>query len=1255
MSANTAEGKSTTTGLASLGSFTWFLRLRIDRMGGENYVCELGAGPAAGNETSLGFSVNTGGGKYGIICFARVNDGLTTGPQIGVNLATLPDNAPVTVGLCVTGRKVGGRWEYKGYTDGLPNWGETVKGPTGYGNFGKLNTPYRLLLGEGFYGSDLSFADCLFWADRVLSEAEIRDAHNGAISVRALYHADQVISLNEKGVNGGGHPLARHFDTAAGTQIGAGTVAPSGPLAPMPTMGLDAFIMQSGKTILFRPVHPDGTPAGFAADTPTLLNHPAIRINGGEVIPLARPYYLTAGPFLAYPVTGPRGFRVEPFKASDRVTFSTNTAWLICVGGLTKPHADTPVANHVGRPGTLAGPIPAPPARTLKGGVNAFFEQPFADYTVVGTPGWRGVYSPTLDNKGNLTRLDDNEVTYPFTINLFSGRINWAWFWKHGPEVPFGLNTVKAGRCAVTWTGGFYSEGPDRDCIRAAGIASSGGPYASKQVSWVNITNGQYVQAPTAGGRHKFLFDLDYIPGTTGKGVPTSTPGDDFVRPSRAICCNLEWRARKAGGTGARSDMKFHPPGVDPDNPGHFNPALLSALKEMRPHAIRWIFDLEPSHQTWRDASYLRRTDDATRRLHTYPTYRATFPIVQVRDYTEGGPNASYLPSRHGGGLLRLTTATPHGFGDLPEVFHVHGSSRANLTLGDANEQWNGRALVGRRLSDTELLVNIGINSGYGVRKWLGDALTTDLGSVALPYVPNRLTPVEWIRLSNHAKAAPWVNVSVGTRPEAVAELARQVAQDLNPDIPSYWEWGNEVWNTVFQTWMAAYSAAHSMPGDGATFGCALSGGSVMAGSVLTPGDGYYFGGDGWYPLEVKGGGGTGAVVRAHFVAGKAFRLEIVAGGTGYTSPPALSMPEANNLGVFGYASGVIPLVCSRMAWLRKIVRAAYSTSGRDPNMAKVVLAGQGEFVGYMTNLVDYCAIAGFPIDTLSPATYDQFTGGWNEPDAWKSLDNDQLFDVLDACVSLMPMAENIAMIRAKLDANGYADTKIDAYEGGWESCLPGHHGGPNAEDLGHAAAVGMTLAYLPRAWEIWQTRYAKYQEKGLDSELQFYWGGDGGGYGGWNPPASWHAIIGPAMQLGRGDGSDGRFDNRTDPLGHDKTVSVIYGAMADWNAPGVAPTIPKADLRLAGVLKVTGSVVMATTPPALPPNPAPTLRPCPYCGGTEIVLVSNFTGKRGHYRCNGDGARGPEVRVKVSAELAEAAAAAWNNRVIAARGKGKP
>jgi hypothetical protein len=308
---------------------------------------------------------------------------------------------------------------------------------------------------------------------------------------------------------------------------------------------------------------------------------------------------------------------------------------------------------------------------------------------------------------------------------------------------------------------------------------------------------------------------------------------------------------------------------------------------------------------------------------------------------------------------------------------------------------------------------------------------------------------------------------------------------------------------------------------------------------------------------------------RAHFVDGRAVRVEVRSGGAAHATAPTLAMPPHNRLtGLDGI--GGHPAFCAVLyRRLRKLARAAFDAAGRDPDDVSVALSGQGKNTGYMMDMARYCVAAGWPIDAVCPAPYNnaaadrnESTTGWNDPTLADTLDTDRVLDTLEIQVAWNDWEAPLRDLRRDLDAMGLGDVPIDCYEAGIETIKPGDmvlNTGPADAALRARLAAdyrAQTRAiYHPRFRRIVWAYLDSYNRAGVSTYNEFQMGdaphGDGLNH------QVWTKLCGPAMRPGAGDGSDGAFDNRADLLGLDRVVSPAYQAFADWNAPAAPPPAP--------------------------------------------------------------------------------------------------
>jgi hypothetical protein len=262
---------------------------------------------------------------------------------------------------------------------------------------------------------------------------------------------------------------------------------------------------------------------------------------------------------------------------------------------------------------------------------------------------------------------------------------------------------------------------------------------------------------------------------------------------------------------------------------------------------------------------------------------------------------------------------------------------------------------------------------------------------------------------------------------------------------------------------------------------------------------------------------------------------------------------------------------------MRKLARAAFTAAGRNADDVLCALPGQGENPGYMGSLALYSKNAGFPIDFLSPAIYDvpsmdvyetalHGVSPWSDGTLYRQLDTDQLLDSLEAFIAWFDVARPVAQLRSYLDSIGLEAVPIWTYEGGLETLATGDlqtrfnagpwpYAEPVMSNMGNDWAAQKRVQHHPRMRRILWGWLNEYQKAGLNVFTYFEYGGTGGGSGVFDQ--CWDQPIGVNMLPGTGDGSDGRFDNRTDLLAFDRTVSPMLRSLGDWNAGATDPPDP--------------------------------------------------------------------------------------------------
>jgi hypothetical protein len=228
-----------------------------------------------------------------------------------------------------------------------------------------------------------------------------------------------------------------------------------------------------------------------------------------------------------------------------------------------------------------------------------------------------------------------------------------------------------------------------------------------------------------------------------------------------------------------------------------------------------------------------------------------------------------------------------------------------------------------------------------------------------------------------------------------------------------------------------------------------------------------------------------------------------------------------------------------RTAQIHAIFAEEFANLGRPITDVVHVYGTQSGATGVASTIVSYAKSQGYRLDALAGAPYFGVkpTGFAATYDA---MDVEQVMDVSALAVAHYPYDEMVAnrdILRAY-----YPDARLVCYEGGMEK------GVPNFVNLPAAAAKSRAWSRHPRILEQTLRYLQNVQDAGCDLfcyfELNMYHGNAGSlTYGAtWGIyPAAWN------MDDGLGDGSDGKFDNRTGYDQLDQIVSVKSTAIRRW------------------------------------------------------------------------------------------------------------
>ena len=185
-------------------------------------------------------------------------------------------------------------------------------------------------------------------------------------------------------------------------------------------------------------------------------------------------------------------------------------------------------------------------------------------------------------------------------------------------------------------------------------------------------------------------------------------------------------------------------------------------------------------------------------------------------------PRGTYTLIFDGDGEIQVT-------GDVPDLFFVGGGLCHRFTVRNPNPE-QGLALIIERSNKDDPVRNIRVIlpgfetvyevqpfhptylerlRGFSVIRFMGWAETNfhevvgwdarTAPDYALQSRPLRGAAYEYmVQLSNGLEADPWFTIPHFADDNYVAELARLIKRDLNPDLKVYIEYSNEVWNYTY-------------------------------------------------------------------------------------------------------------------------------------------------------------------------------------------------------------------------------------------------------------------------------------------------------------------------------------------------------------------------------------------------------------------------------------------------------------------------
>jgi hypothetical protein len=228
-----------------------------------------------------------------------------------------------------------------------------------------------------------------------------------------------------------------------------------------------------------------------------------------------------------------------------------------------------------------------------------------------------------------------------------------------------------------------------------------------------------------------------------------------------------------------------------------------------------------------------------------------------------------------------------------------------------------------------------------------------------------------------------------------------------------------------------------------------------------------------------------------------------------------------------------------RSGEIHAIFAAAFAAAGR-PNDLIRVFGSQSVNSGVTAQIIAHCSANAIPVDEIALAPYF-YNDPDNSPTQWVALDASQAHDLSD--LALLRFTGYVAAHRAVLRAS-YPAANVVCYEGGMEMGVPiqGYGGGSAA-----AAALSRAWVRHPRVRRTVLQYNQQLEAEGCTAFAYYGLAGDMPTYSGLDGAATWFAYNRTDQPSGLGDGSDGRFDNRTNFQDMSRVVSVVGQAVEDW------------------------------------------------------------------------------------------------------------
>lgn len=235
---------------------------------------------------------------------------------------------------------------------------------------------------------------------------------------------------------------------------------------------------------------------------------------------------------------------------------------------------------------------------------------------------------------------------------------------------------------------------------------------------------------------------------------------------------------------------------------------------------------------------------------------------------------------------------------------------------------------------------------------------------------------------------------------------------------------------------------------------------------------------------------------------------------------------------------------------------ARAAVAGRPASDLVRLFAGQSANVGVCNAIVTKLTALGKTMDEFAIAPY--FSVGPDAPttldDVWDSMDLDQILDATEMDIQEGFHAGCVANHVAAL-ATAFPDAKVVSYEGGLESGVPL---GTDATRSEHCRQ----WVLHPRIKDSLAYMFQSCQDAGMASWCYYQ-----AAQGLYNKFFTWGVYQYTTQLAGAGDGSDGKFDNRTDYEDLPNVVSPPGATINQW----IALSSSDAPLTITGSLVTDG------------------------------------------------------------------------------------